>query len=226
MSDNATGVAQPGGVKWGRIISLAGALGLCVSFFLPQVPWIAFRDTDGTTWNIPGTPFMLIDWGALIFLAVGFPFFAAILMVPVLAFRAVPRVVDDKGIGRFLAWVQCTTCLAVLIISLLWSVYGILQGGLGSLFTNPPSPLLPVGVIWLGLAVIALLGRSLPHKAAVAQLALWAYWLICFVSFARGPESVLGGSWVTIAACGLLAIGSAIDWFQCRPAKEDAAITR
>ena len=72
----------------------------------------------------------------------------------------------------------------------------------------------------MALAIVALVRSSLPRKTAATQFALWAYWLTFFTYTASRQESMLVGLWLSIVASVALAIGSAIDWFQCSLAKE------
>jgi uncharacterized membrane protein len=63
----------------------------------------------------------------------------------------------------------------------------------------------------------------LPRKVAAVQFALWIYCLayVAYVATILFPFMVIfAGMCLTIAACGALVIGSAIDWFQCRRVPE------
>jgi len=67
------------------------------------------------------------------------------------------------------------------------------------------------------LAVIALVRARLPRKAAAAQFALWGFCIMVFIPLLWSVHKPLfAGMWVSIASCGLLIIGAAVDWFQCR----------
>jgi len=64
-----------------------------------------------------------------------------------------------------------------------------------------------------------------PHLPAVAdavaaQFALGASCLAYFAFFAIADFTKHAGLGLSLAASGMLAIGSAIDWFQCRPGEE------
>jgi hypothetical protein len=146
------------------------------------------------------------------------PFLAAILLLPLLAFRAVPRVDGAPGVGRFLAWAVCAICLPVVIAGLAWMMYLILPRGTGLgwailfIYAVPA-----VMVVSLALAIVSAVRSRLPRKAAAAQFALGASCLAYFAFVAIADFTKYAGLWLSLAASGLLAIGSAIDWFQCRP---------
>jgi hypothetical protein len=224
------GPAQRGRLKWGRLICLAGALGLCVSLFMPQVGLSI--DVLGPTWlDILGptvleiSPVRDIQDGTNL-AGICLPFLAAVLLLPFLAFRAVPRLDAANGAGKFLAWAQCVICLTVLVIGLAWAANGVVEawlakGGVRHLFYVLP----PAGILWLGLALVALVRCRLPRKVAAAQFALWVYYLTFFIYLAipepTNPNSIIyAGIWLSIASSCALVIGSAIDWFQCRPSLE------
>ena len=99
MADLDPSPSQPGRFKWGRIVSLAGAAGLCASFFMQQtVEVVPFE------WCIESVDNL---WLMVCFCL---PFTAAILLLPLLAFRAVPRVDGAPGVGKFLAVAICAIC--------------------------------------------------------------------------------------------------------------------
>ena len=195
----------PGRFKWGRLLSLAGAAGLCVSFFMEQV-------------GIKG-PFVPSDClqsvnGLWLMVSFCLPFLAAILLLPLLAFRAVPRVDGAASVGKFLAVADCAICLSVVTIGLAWMTYIIWPGvtGLGwfVLFYAVPD----ITGVSLVLAIVAMVRSRLPRKAAAAQFALGTTCLAYFAFFAIADFTKYAGLWLSLAASGMLAIGSAIDWFQ------------
>lgn len=211
MTDVAQIAAQPRRILWGRIISLLGAAGLCVSFFLPHFQGIAAPIETLVFMDSFDDPMIII------------PFFAAALLVPLVAFRAVPRVDAAKGAAKFLAWAQFATCLLALLTSLGSLTYGFILASRGSAILKPIAyAMVPVGVAGLVLAAVALVRSPLPGKAATAMFALWAYYLTLFAWAAVDWVDIHFGMWVSLAACGALVLGSAIDWFQCRPARASA----
>ena len=194
----------PGRLKWERLLSLAGAAGLCVSFFMPHIdffsPVIPVKDA--------------VETYGLFLVAFGLPFLAAILLLPLLAFRAVPRVDGVPGVGKFLAWAVCAICLSVLFTGLGWMTYAILPGGMGGggapfIYSVPG-----VTAMSLAMAIVALVRSRLPRKAIAAQFALGTSCLAYFAFFAIKGFSIHAGLWLSLAGSGMLAIGSAIDWFQ------------
>jgi len=195
----------PGRFKWGRLLSLAGAAGLCVSFFMEHV------DIKG-----PFVPSDCLQSVNSLWLMVSFclPFLAAILLLPLLAFRAVPRVDGAASVGKFLAVADCAICLSVVTIGLAWMTYIIWPGvtGLGwfVLFYAVPD----ITGVSLVLAIVAMVRSRLPRKAAAAQFALGTTCLAYFAFFAIADFTKYAGLWLSLAASGMLAIGSAIDWFQ------------
>jgi hypothetical protein len=200
----------PGRLKWERLLSLAGAAGLCVSFFMPHIdffsPVIPVKDA--------------VETYGLFLVAFGLPFLAAILLLPLLAFRAVPRVDGVPGVGKFLAWAVCAICLSVLFTGLGWMTYAILPGGMGGggapfIYSVPG-----VTAMSLAMAIVALVRSRLPRKAAAALFALGTGCLAYFAFLAIESGTIYAGLWLSLAASGILAIGSAIDWFQCRPARK------
>ena len=204
MTDLDSQPTLPGRFKWGRIVSLAGAAGLCVSFFMPQ---IAVRG--------PGSLVeAMVENGGMFLVAIGLPFLAAILLLPLLAFRAVPRVDGAASVGKFLAVADCAICLSVVTIGLAWMTYIIWPGvtGLGwfVLFYAVPD----ITGVSLVLAIVAMVRSRLPRKAAAAQFALGTTCLAYFAFFAIADFTKYAGLWLSLAASGMLAIGSAIDWFQ------------
>jgi hypothetical protein len=226
MNDTAYCPAGRSRLKWGRIICLAGAIGLCVSFFMPQ--FVYYREKITPENAAAEAPVEYVTTRNYVYLLssgrLPLPFFAAILLTPLLAFRAVPRVDAAKGVGKFLAWAACAICLFVLITGLGWLTYGFVT----TISLNPLASIehrkyaVPaVGFVGLALAVVALVRSPLPRKAAAALFALWAYCLAYFALMVASPyDPVFAGLWLTIAASGTLVIGSAIDWFQCRPIKQ------
>ena len=210
MTDLDSCPSLPGRFHWGRVVSLAGAAGLCVSFFLEQVAEIVPFE-----WCIESVDNL---W----FIMVSFllPFLAAILLLPLLAFRAVPRVDGVPGVGKFLAWAVCAICLSVLFTGLGWMTYAILPGGMGGggapfIYSVPG-----VTAMSLAMAIVALVRSRLPRKAAAALFALGTGCLAYFAFLAIESGTIYAGLWLSLAASGMLAIGSAIDWFQCRPARK------
>jgi hypothetical protein len=216
--------AQASRIKWGRIISLAGALGLCVSSFFPHyglrlmVSVPLFFSIDKV---VAIAPIMCITEVGMSLLVVGTPFIVAVLLMPLLAFRAVPRVDATKGAGKFLAWSQCAICLFVLIASTGAIVYSIACRTTGDSLPRLFA-LSAVGIVGLALALVAMARCCLPRKAAAVQFSLWAFYTGYFASWIIFEifVTIYPGLWLSIAACGALVIGSAIDWFQCRPVKE------
>jgi len=194
----------PGRFKWGRLLSLAGAAGLCVSFFMEHV-----MDIVPVEWCIESVDNLWI-------LPVSFclPFTATILLLPLLAFRAVPRVDGAPGVGKFLAVAVCAICLSVVTTGLAWMTYIIWPGvtGLGwfVLFYAVPD----ITGVSLVLAIIVMVRSRLPRKAIAAQFALGTSCLAYFAFFAIKGFSIHAGLWLSLAGSGMLAIGSAIDWFQ------------
>jgi hypothetical protein len=71
-----------------------------------------------------------------------------------------------------------------------------------------------VTAVSLVLAIVATVRSRLPRKAAAAQFALGASCLAYFAFFAIEGFSIYAGLWLSLAGSGMLAIGSAIDWFQ------------
>jgi hypothetical protein len=130
-----------------------------------------------------------------------------------------------KGAGQFLAWADIAICLSTLITGLGWFAYSYLPVVLGSMYLPRiayPTPV--VGGVGLVLTVIALVRSCLPRKAAASQFALWVYYLSIFAGTATEVSIIYAGLWLTIAACGALVIGSAIDWFQCRRISEQETL--
>ena len=216
MNDTASPPAQTGRVKWGRIISLAGAAGLCVSFFLPNID---IMTTGAPVELIGNTSLLPLAKSSYIVIP---PFIGAALLLPVLAFRASPHVDASKSGGTLLAWAQCVISLAVLILSLAWVTWMLVDVAF-----NPPASVLAIvyaiaaeGFLVLVLTVMSLIRSRLARKAAATLFALWSYYLVFFICLATTHGPFYIGLWLSIAACGALMIGSAIDWFQCRPAKE------
>jgi hypothetical protein len=196
---------QPGRFKWGRIVSLAGAAGLCASFFMPQID----------IWG-PRVPVSLaVDSHGLMLVVFCLPFTAAILLLPLVAFRTVPRVDGSPGVGKFLAWSVCAICLAAVTAGLGWIALAFTQRGFGS---DAPFVYTAIMCLSLVLAIIAMVRSRLPRKAAAAQFALGVCCLAYFAFYAIEFADIRAGLWVSIAASGMLVIGSAIDWVQCRPA--------
>ena len=81
-----------------------------------------------------------------------------------------------------------------------------------------------VMVVSLVLAIVAVVRSRLPRKAAAAQFALGASCLAYFAFFAVEAFPIHAGLWLSLAASGMLVVGSAIDWFQCRPAPKKGAL--
>lgn len=197
-----------GGVQLGRMVGLAGAVALCVSFFLNQLnikgPVIPFECVQ----SIEGVWFLV---------TFGLPFLAAILLLPLLAFRAVPRVDGVPGVGRFLAVAVCVICLSALSAGLAWMTYAFLPGGFGLEWDMPLLYALPAaGIVSLAIAVAAMVRSRLPRKAAATQFALGADCLAYLAFFTTVGMDVYAGLWVSIAGSGLLATGAAIEWFHTR----------
>ncbi len=209
MTDLDSRPARPGRFHWGRVVSLAGAAGLCVSFFMPQVNFLG-----------PVIPVKVVvqESDGLFLVTIGLPFLAAILLLPLLAFRAVPRMYGTHGVGKFLAAAVCAICLSVLSAILGWITYSGLPGGgsigWGMIFINTVPA---VAVVSLVLAIVALVRSRLPRKAAAAQFALGVSCLAYFTYFTTVGVTACAGLWLSIASSGMLAIGSAIDWFQYAP---------
>jgi len=212
MTDLDSCPTPPGRFKWGRVISLAGAAGLCVSFFMKQVV-----DIVPFEWCLESVDGL---WTMVSFCL---PFLAAILLLPLLAFRAVPRVDGARGVGKFLAVAVCAICLSAVTIGLGWLtlfIYSPVQHS--SIASKMPViyAVTAVTAVSLVLAIIAMVRSGLPRKAAAAQFALGTSCLAYFAFFAIAGFSIHAGLWISLAASGMLAIGSAIDWFQCRPARK------
>jgi hypothetical protein len=205
----------PGRFKWGRLLSLAGAAGLCVSFFMKHV------DIKGPF--VPSDCLQSVN-GLWLMVSFCLPFLAAILLLPLLAFRAVPRV-DGAPVGKFLAVAVCAICLSVVTIGLGWlTLLFYITGSPGFSRFASEMPLIhavtAVTAVSLVLAIVAMVRSRLPHKAAAAQFALGASCLAYFAFFAIADFTKYAGLGLSLAASGMLAIGSAIDWFQCRPARK------
>jgi predicted neutral ceramidase superfamily lipid hydrolase len=229
MNDTAFVPARPRPIKWGRIVSLLGAASLCVSFFLPHFNIRVSASKGGR--NSPvvlDTPVELIGRDMLLPLEEStyffiVPFIAAALLLPLLAFRASPRVDASKSGGGMLAWAQCVISLAVLVLSLAWMTWTLI-----AIQSKWPIIRLPYllyaapgeGFLVLVLSVISLIRSRLARKAAAALFALWSYYLVFFIYTATIGQPYYFGAWVSLAASGMLTLGAAIDWFQCRPAKE------
>lgn len=199
--------SRPRRIMWGRIISLAGALGLSVSFFLEQVA------------NLPAPSEIMVAPMDLEISMILPPFLAAALLLPLMAFQLVPQIGASRNARRSLAWTRFAISLTMLVAGLAALIYTLWM-------TSGSVPLavysLPVlGFLAMVLAVISLVRSRLARKAAAVEFALWAYHSVFFtiVGILR-MDSVAPGLWVSLAACGLLVIGSSIDWFQCHPAKE------
>lgn len=204
--------------QWGRMFGLAGMLGLCVSFFMPHLVYHIVYVTGGGR-SEAFSPAELLGRSSTHLVGICLPFIAGILLLPMLAFRAMPRLDTAKVAGKFQAWATCAICLFVLIVGLGSLTCGIVffPFGYSSMYIPPLWYALPlVGIGALSLAIAALVRSSLPRKAAAAQFALWAYCLTYFTYTASQQESMRVGLWLSIAASGALVIGSAIDWFQCR----------
>jgi hypothetical protein len=215
MNDTAFVPARLRPILWGRIISLLGALGLCVSFFLPHMAYcISYSSGRIVSVDFAPIDILISHYGQDVFIL---PFFAAALLVPLLAFRAVPRVDAAKSVGKFLAWTDCAICLSSLVVGLAWFIHSFCLPIYGAWMDagDLGYGLLDVGFVVLGLAIVALMRSHLPRKAAAAQFALWAYFLTFFTYDEKA--FLYTGYWLSLAACGLLVLGSAIDWFQCRP---------
>jgi hypothetical protein len=150
---------------------------------------------------------------------ISLPYFAATLLLPLVAFRTLPRMDSIPGAGKVLAWAVCAISMAVLIINLSWISCVIVSDVLSRTIIAPVAyAVAAVGVASLALAIVALVWSRLPRKAAAAQFALWAYQMVFFaLCVATNVNIIHAGLWVSLAASGMLAIGSAIDWFQCRP---------
>jgi hypothetical protein len=222
MNDTASPPARTGRVKWGRIISLAGALGLCVSFFLPH--WGDMGVSSPLEWMGQVTDGLKrVRFSDLLALPIVLPFLTAAMLVPLLAFRMVRRTDTLKGVGIFLAWGQSVVCLVLLSAGLVVTGYILIYAwhvGYTILIEWYAQP--TVGLAGLVLAFLALVLARLPRKAAASLFALWLYHLTFFLSwiiaqYSAYDGSVLSGLCVSFFACGALVIGSAIDWFQCRP---------
>jgi len=200
--------ALPGRFKWGRLVSLAGAAGLCVSFFMEHliniVPFEWCIESVDNLWVIMVSFFL--------------PFTAAILLLPLLAFRAVPRV-DGAPVGKFLAVAVCAICLSAVTIGLGWLtlfIYSPVQHSSIASMMPVAHAVTAVTAVSLVLAIVAMVRSRLPRKAAAAQFALGASCLAYFALFAIEGFSIHAnaGLLLSLAASGVLAIGSAIDWFQ------------
>ena len=214
MTDHGSRPSPPGGFHWGRLISLAGAMGLCVSFFIPQIDFI------GPSPISPAEFAMVSDSVGMV--GISLPYFAATLLLPLVAFRTLPRMDSIPGAGKVLAWAVCAISMAVLIINLSWISCVIVSDVLSRTIIAPVAYAVPtVTVLSLVLAIVAMVRSRLPRKAAAAQFALWAYQMVFFaLCVATNVNIIHAGLWLSLAASGMLAIGSAIDWFQCRPARK------
>jgi hypothetical protein len=129
------------------------------------------------------------------------------------------------SVGKFLAVGVCTICLSVVIAGLGWMTLLLISANIptpGRLAPFLPGiyTLMAVAAVSLVLAIVATVRSRLPRKAAAGQFALGASCLAYFAFFAIEGFSVHAGLWLSLAASGMLAIGSAIDWFQCRPARK------
>jgi len=214
-----SGASKPVPIMWGRIISLLGALGLFVSFFLPHFDFIASTAPVGLIGHESLLP---VERSGYIFIL---PFIAAPLLLPVLAFRASHRVDASKSGGGGLAWAQCVISLAVLILSLAWMTWVLITAIRSSGAIRPPYILYAIpaeGFPVLVLTFISLIRSRLARKAAAALFALWSYYLVFFIVLATIDEPNYFGLWVTLAGFGLLVLGAVIDWFQSRPARPAA----
>jgi len=209
MTDLDSSPTPPGRFKWGRVISLAGAAGLCVSFFMDQgvdiVPFEWCIESVDNLWVIMVSFFL--------------PFTATILLLPLLAFRAVPRVDGARGVGKFLAVAVCAICLSAVTIGLGWlTLFFYIPGspGFSSIASEMPviHAVTTVTAVSLVLAIIVMVRSRLPRKAIAAQFALGTSCLAYFAFFAIKGFSIHAGLWLSLAGSGMLAIGSAIDWFQ------------
>jgi hypothetical protein len=210
MTDLDSRPAPPGRFHWGRVVSLAGAAGLCVSFFIPQIDFI------GPSPISPAEFAMVSDFVGMV--GISLPYFAATLLLPLVAFRTLPRMDSIPGAGKVLAWAVCAISMAVLIINLSWISCVIVSDVLSRTIIAPVAYAVPaVTVLSLVLAIVAMVRSRLPRKAAAAQFALGATCLAYFAFFAIADFTKYAGLWLSLAASGMLAIGSAIDWFQCRP---------
>ena len=155
------------------------------------------------------------------------PFTAAILLLPLLAFRAVPRVDGAPGVGKFLAVAVCAICLSTVTIGLGWLIlffYTQVQHSSIASMMRVVHAVTAVMVVSLVLAIVAMVRSRLPRKAAAAQFALGTTCLAYFAFFVIESFSIHAGLGLSLAGSGMLAIGSAIDWFQCRPAREQATL--
>jgi len=201
--------ARTGRVKWGRIISLVGALVLCVSFFLKHL------------FALPAPVGILVSMFSLVDALVLPPFFAAALLLPLMVSELVPQINAAAGARKLVSWAQITISLTLLITGLaaLGHLFWAWAGGLGSV-PRPVYSLPVVGFVVLVLAVVALVRSRLARKVAAAKFALWTYHVVFFSCVATVNDDVVAGLWLSLAACAALVIGSAIDWFQCRPGKE------
>jgi hypothetical protein len=204
MTDLDSCPTLPGRFHWGRVVNLAGAAGLCVSFFMPQI------DIFSPVVPVDNT----VETYGLFLVAFGLPFLAAILLLPLLVFRAVPRVDDIPGVGKFLAVADCAICLFVVITGLGWIAALVVPDPRLSSEMPAVYTVVAVAVVSLVLAIVALVRSGLPRKAAAAQFALGTSCLAYFAFFIIRGGTVYAGLWLSLAASGILAIGSAIDWFQ------------
>jgi hypothetical protein len=177
MTDLETQPTPPGGFHWGRVVSLAGAAGLCVSFFMEQV--VEIVPFEGCIESVNGL------WTMVSFCL---PFLAAILLLPLLAFRAVPRVDGAPGVGKFLAVAVCAICLSAVTIGLGWlTLLFYISGSPGFSRFASEMPVIhavtAVTAVSLVLAIVAMVRSRLPRKAAAAQFALGASCLAYFRLF-------------------------------------------
>ena len=215
MNDTASPSAQPGRIMWGRIVSLAGALGLCVSFFLPQCVFQIYAPPRDVCAPIEA----IEDFGFGVW-SFGNPFILAILLPPVLGARAMPMVDSSRTAGRGLAWVQILLCFLALLGGTGWIVYFIVMSAISPQYELGSASmylLAVVGLAELALAVFAMARSPLPRKAAVALFSVWVCNLTGFPFDICQENCRYVGPWLSLAACGALVIGAAIDWFQCRP---------
>jgi hypothetical protein len=134
------------------------------------------------------------------------------------------------GVGKFLAVAVCAICPSTVTIGLGWmTLLFYIPGSLGFGRFASEMPVIhavtAVMVVSLVLAIVAMVRSRLPRKASAAQFALGASCLAYFAFFAIEDFTIHAGLWLSLAASGMLAIGAAIDWFQCRPAREQGTLS-
>jgi len=197
-------------LRWGRFVSLTGLLMLCVSFFLPHI----------RTCGSPDVPVdMTVDSDGTFLVTVGLPFLAAIVLLPLYTFHAARWLLRTPRARKTVAVAICVICLVLLVPGSLLMMIPVASW----VTSTPPDP---DGWVWLGctavvvgatlLAFAGLLSRSIDRKAAagvfgvgVASLAFFSFWL--------WGGNAMYGLWLSCAACFLIALGAAIDWFPSRP---------